>query len=489
VNAAFAAASQAQSSVNEAVEAAEEAVYKANISLNSSLIYQANSILDDALAIKATSDALVERVNNSRDALIQSYSYIDAIYDESLKIGAMAEQSRVEANVSASSESKNIYTVNITDPWSMEHTGNDTVTFIDEEGFPHLYFIEAEPDYGSSTKYPNGHTNYYPQGSLCTASLPNDDTLELLPDGSYVLAKKDKTQWEYSFYGQLQEIVDTNRNKVSFHYSDNHELIRITDDFSRAIEIEREDGRIVKITGPQGREFFYSYDAGGRLTSRTDADDVAVCYEYTGNLLSRIIKPDGSSIKHYYTDINGKKVIDHTVDEEGNVEYFRYYPDEQYTEYINASGIVERHYYNDLYLTTKIEYGDDSFIEMEYDENNNMVKYINEVGYVYRYEYDENRNLIEAIDPENNIERWTYNEFNKVRFYTDKMGNTASYSYDGRGNLIAVTYSDLTNVYYEYNLHGQVVKTFDQSGNITVYTYDGNGYVYSIRDPIFLIES
>lgn len=41
-------------------------------------------------------------------------------------------------------------------------------------------------------------------------------------------------------------------------------------------------------------------------------------------------------------------------DEEEYFEYFRYYPDQGYTEYENASGIIEKYYYDDRYQITKI---------------------------------------------------------------------------------------------------------------------------------------
>ena len=157
----------------------------------------------------------------------------------------------------------------------MGNTGNNTVTLIDMEGVPHLYSIDTDPDYNITVRYPNGEKNYYPHGSTLTPSLPTDDQLELLSDGSYRLTKKNKTQYLYSYHGQLNKIVDANGNQITFHYSPQQELIKISDDFNRETLLQRSNGRIVRVTDPKGREFSYSYWRAG-LTRKAIRYDINI---------------------------------------------------------------------------------------------------------------------------------------------------------------------------------------------------------------------
>ncbi len=442
------------------------------------------SDLNNARQKQVIVNAFVARAEAAEQAILDSYATVENIREIKEDLEARALQAQKEATMADFNQQRNPYVVNSTDPDYTEQTGNLSLTLIDETGTPHRYFIKEEPDYDSSVLYLDGSINYYVNGATTESVLPTDDKLLIESDGGYILTRKDQTKYHYSFYGQLERIVDPNGNDISFHYDEYNHLVEVKDGFGRVLSIERDAGKISKIIDPKGIAFLYRYDAEGRLSATTDADGDTIQYLYNGAYISKVIKPDGSSRKYFYTELNGKLVVDHTDDEEGNTEYFRYYPDQKYTEYINASGIVERYFYDDRYLTTKIEYKDGSFVEKEYDENNNLIKQTDELGQVYEYNYDENRNLIEAIDPEGNIERWIYNEFNKINSHIDKMGNTTAYSYDTNGNLISVNYPDSSGISYTYNARGQVTGYTDQLGNKTVYNYDAYGYVSLTKDPL-----
>ncbi|NOY07971.1 MAG: RHS repeat protein [Spirochaetes bacterium] len=399
-----------------------------------------------------------------------------------IELDELEKQAEKERDRSNRNNSRNRYVYNASDPVYYEDTGLDSVTWIDEQGIPHLYFLESKPDYNSNVLYDDGTINYYPYGSLTVSALPNDNKLSLEAGGSCVITGKSKNKYIYSYYGQLKQIVGINGNVIGFTYNANHELASITGGNRRIVSLENENGRIVKVTDPIGRVYSYKYDSAGRLSEVTDAEGAAVKYKYSGNLITEIIKPDGSSRKYVYEELNGKMVMVQDTDEEGNTEYFRYFPSSNYTEYEDASGIVERYYYNNRYLTTKIEHSDGSFVEMEYDDKNNLIKKTDEMGGEYRYRYDANRNLVEATDPEGRSESREYNRFNEISSYTDKAGNTTNYSYNAKGNLIRIRYPDSTEASYVYDNNGRVTEYKDQKGNWKRFKYDAVGNIIKFID-------
>ncbi|HUV07192.1 MAG TPA: DUF6531 domain-containing protein, partial [Spirochaetia bacterium] len=121
------------------------------------------------------------------------------------------EEARDEAQLAAFNKSRNIYALNATDPDHFQHTGNGTLTLIDEEGVPHLYTIEEEPEYGKP--------NPYPGGSRCITTLPSKDSLQILPDGRCLFLKGDGRRYVYNAYGMLSSVADRNGNKLDFLYS------------------------------------------------------------------------------------------------------------------------------------------------------------------------------------------------------------------------------------------------------------------------------
>ena len=437
------------SKADSAVSKAQDAVSKANISGNSSLIANADNILNEANALKASATTNKTAVENTQDQLNDLNTSLEETKTKCEELDEIVTQLRKEADYVLANQEKNRYVYNESDPEKFVITGNGTLNLIDEIGTPHLYTLNTPPDYETMASYADGSKNYYPSGVTATPQLPTDDKLELLADGSYVVTKKDKSIYRYNFHGQLESITDNNGNRILFDYQ-NHALNGIVDDFGRVTTIQQHNGKITKITDPKGREFKYTYDDEERLTSVTDAVGDAIVYGYSANLLTEIVKPDGSKRSYYYAEQNGRTVVTHDTDEEGDTEYIRYYPEENYTEHESTAGIIEKHYYNERNLTTKIEYADGSYVTMAYDENNNMIKRVDELGNEYQYKYDDRRNVTEAIDPYGNSEKWTYNFYNKVTLYTDKSGRKTVYEYDNNANLAKVIYPDNSQINYTY---------------------------------------
>jgi RHS repeat-associated protein len=422
----------------------------------------------------------IGQVQAAKAALLASnikLQQLKAIMDDFFDI---AKQMAKEANVTLAHESRNTFVYEDSDSSFLLGTGNRSVTLVDENGDTHLYTINTEPFYDSPTTYPDGSINYYPSGIVCTPERVNDDLLYIEPDGSYTVTKKNKTQYHYSFYGQLEKITDTNGNEIEFVYDTSHKLVKITDGFDRNTDITYAGGRIAKITDPKNRTVGYAYDSEGRLVSVTDPQGDTVTYEYNANFISAIVKPGESRRTYNYVQLGDKYVIDSVTDEKGYSDKFIYNPEQKYTEYINESRISEKHYYNDKNLETKVVYSDGSYIEIQYDEKNNMISRTDELGKTTLFEYDAVRNLTQTTDANGYSERWTYNQWNKVSQYTDKLGNVITYQYDPKGNLTSVTFPDYSSMSYGYNEKGQLVSETDQLGNASQLSYNNVGYIETV---------
>jgi YD repeat-containing protein len=424
----------------------------------------------------------IGRVQAAKTALLASNTKLQQLKVIMDNFFDIAKQMAKEAKVTLAHESRNEFVYASNDSSFLLGTGNRSLTLVDENGDTHLYTINAEPFYESPTTYPDGSINYYPAGAACTPERVNDDLLYIELDGSYTITKKNKTQYSYSFFGQLEKITDTNGNEIKFVYDTNHKLVKITDAFDRSTNIDYSGSKIIKITDPKNRTVGYAYDSEGRLASVTDPQGDSVLYEYNANFISAIVKPDESRRIYNYTQLGDKYVIDLVTDEEGYSSKFIYYPEQNYTEYVNESGISEKHYYNDKNLETKVVYSDGSFIEMQYDEKNNVTSRIDELGKTTLFAYDAARNLIQATDANGYSERWTYNQWNKVSQYTDKLGNVTTYQYDPKGNLTSVTFPDYSTMSYGYNEKGQLVSETDQLGNASQLSYNSVGYIESVTD-------
>ncbi|ORC31237.1 hypothetical protein B4O97_17135 [Marispirochaeta aestuarii] len=475
----------AQATIAAALQSAQTALAKARASHSSSLIAQAQALVNQISGSGGLTGQAAE-VETRVDAVLTELADSDATLEELDTLCVELENLASDANdrndyASAAAE-RNLYVTDGNEPPSFLNTGNGTCTWVDQSGVPHYYTLDKAPDYSSDVQYTDGSRNYFPQGALGIPQLPIDDVLHLNSHGTWTLVRKDLHHFEFSFLGLLSSISDANNNQLACTYSKGL-LSVINDDFGRTIRITRSGKKISAIISPEGYSISFSYNLDGMLASVTDPEGDTISYEYDGSLLTAIVKPDGKRRRYIYESLSGTMVVSQAIDEEGMSEYFRYYPASGYSEYENASGIVERHYYNERKLETKVEYGDGGTISMEYDENNNLIKRTNEVGETYHFTYDGRRNLIESIDPQGHAQKWTYNDIDKVSSYTDRLGRTTGYTYDSKGNLIVQELPDGAEIHYEYNDRGQRTKTTDPRGNSTLFRYDSHGYPASETSP------
>lgn len=471
----------AQERASEAVATATTALQKANAA-GGGIVAQAQELLSDASAAKARIDQFLGRSRSARTDLLTSRSDIDALGVLVEQLGVTADGLRRIADLSNANISADRFVANASDPDAVRYVGNGKVTLIDESGAPHLYSMVADPDYGSAALLPDGAMNYYPSGSSLTTDQPNDDSLELLHDGSWIRTAKDGTRYEYNHFGQLTSARDRNGSTLILNYAPNGGLRDIRDEYGRVTAVSRANGRVVGITDPIGRTIAYGYDGQGRLISVRDRDGDTIVYTYEGDLLTSIVKPDGSSRKYSYGDNGSRKVMVRMEDEEGNQEQFRYYRD--HTAYLNALGIEEDHYFDARYRTTKIIYPDGSYRRYEYDERDNLVSELDELGRVTQYSYDERRNLTKVTDDAGLSESWTYTAQNKMARYVDRAGRTTTYSYDGVGNLTRVDYPDSSYESFSYDGRGRLVAIADRRRNETTIEYDQYGSITALCNSL-----
>ena len=141
------------------------------------------------------------------------------------------------------------------------------------------------------------------------------------------------------------------------------------------------------------------------LSSVTDAEGDAVQYQYNGNRLTRITKPDGSFREYNYIEQNGKWVLDWNRDEEesrsqvfyyedlGNGRYlamaqpsgagageqFFYDFDSSITTFTNPSGVTETYRFDNQLHTVRTDYPNGSYTEKEW-EGDNVIRYRDNSG-------------------------------------------------------------------------------------------------------------
>lgn len=274
------------------------------------------------------------------------------------------------------------------------------------------------------------------------------------------------TTWRYDANGRLIQVTITD-GSVQQNYTLDYNAIGLP------LRIQKENGRTISytydlrgnVTSTQVGNLTtrYAYDALGRITRVTEADDSITSYTYDvlGNIAT-ITRPDGHTLFYDY-DANGRVAT-----------------------YTDALGRIT-HY--------------------TYDANGNLSDIEDEAGGRTTYSYDERGNLVSVRDPLGNAHNFAYDLANNFITEIDGLGHEVSYSYDALNRLIGMDYNaqgrDLSVSYnpqglissisayrdrvrelYSYDPLGQLTSITNALGYTTTFRYNNLGELSGVTDAI-----
>lgn len=245
-------------------------------------------------------------------------------------------------------------------------------------------------------------------------------------------------------------------------------------------------GRLKTVSGPNGRETIYDYDAKGNLTfqKRKVSDGIYDIKRYEYDILNRVTK---EILLVESNDIDPLHLPSNLYDAD--------YP-------TKVKAITSYEYYNNSKLMKKVDpYGNST--DYEYDFDGRMTKLKDEELNETKFIYDLRGNLTKKINARLKAVDYEYDSMNRlIRLKTPAAdGSTAvtRYIYDKMGNLkkeIKPKYYDaakdtsefveaMTGISYTYDNMNRLVTTLSPEGNvISIQKYDANGNVIKVVDGI-----
>lgn len=337
-----------------------------------------------------------------------------------------------------------------------EETGIDTITVIDDEGYPHILkerngiwesekdklYLRCEKKENQLILYEkNGTIKYFDENGLLVSVMDrNENTVELIRDSA----------------GKIQFINTSDNEKFTFEYAGDY-ISKIVN--SRATDEKTE----------------YEYQ-GNRLVcvKDTDGDFVQMNYDSEGHLTA-LHKCDGSFVAFSYGEQTreGKTLTTVTTNEEGYSEYFEYNITDKRTDYVDHDGNRYSYFYDDKHRTIKEIHPDGRILQNEYDSTGNLICQNINGSKVY-YEYDENANKTWAIYDDGTTEKWTYDSLNLETSYINRDGVLEEFLRDSKGNLIEYRKGGKIVYTSVYDLKGNVIRqtVYCEKPVITEYQYD-----------------
>ncbi|HUQ87853.1 MAG TPA: PKD domain-containing protein [Vicinamibacterales bacterium] len=281
-------------------------------------------------------------------------------------------------------------------------------------------------------------------------------TVELL-DGS-LTDLFDPQTFRYTTYEGMQFVINKTAGVQSAKDPDGNTLTftpnGIIHSSGASVTFTRDaQGRITKMTAPDGKISNYTTDANGDLASYADAAANTTRYYYNlSHGVIEIVDPRGlRPLKNEYD--NTGRLVAH-IDAQGRrVEYSHVVGSRQEV-------VLDRNGGQTVY---------------EYDAAGNVIKVTDPLGKVTQYTFDARGNKLSETNPLGKTTTFTYDANNNLTSETDALSRTSTRTFNARGQ--ALTLIDplgrvTTNT---YNAGGNLLTSRDAAGNTTTYTYDARG--------------
>ena len=329
-----------------------------------------------------------------------------------------------------------------------EETGLETITVIDEGGYPHILYETAK----GSGIWKN----------------PTDKIIKWCERAGrgYKVVLKNGTIKEYSEKQFLEKITDRNGNWISINRDATGKIETVSSSDEECYQFTYENGYISKITNIRDitETSEYKYNGNNLVQVKdTDGDTVRMEYDQNGHM-AKLLKCDGSEVKFEYgiEKAGSRLLTTSTTNEEGKSEYFDYDIENKITTYKDHDGNVTVYHYDDKHRTVEQQNPDGTVIKNIYDAKGNLkLKNIN--GNITSYDYDSDGNPVRITyqnEGRSYTESYEYDSYGSVTKHTDCDGVTSEYIRDSKGNV--EVYKKGGNTIYE--------ETFDESGHVKTHT-------------------
>jgi len=330
--------------------------------------------------------------------------------------------------------------------------------------------------------------------ALLGGKLPNDPSLsETQLNQAYATYG---VRHSYDVLGQRTESIDAEGNKTwYFHWNDRyagHRVITVRG-VADSAGIRNAQGEVTETRDNAFGEVNDSIAYTGRITIANPGDRNSV-----GAAMATIAYVAASDTRRQFTYTAGGRLASVT-NAEGVLTQYTYNAFGERTREIQAVGtaaaVTTDYTYDRRGLlktrTDGVGTGVQRVTSQTYDAFGRLKTATDARGAITTYSYDRlGRQLTRSLTVQGRAETWTtvYDAFDRITTVTDPLNKSTNYVYSTANRTVTVTTPEGVAVTTTHNRHGQTasVKQTLADGSLaeTVYTYDLDGNLVSTKDPL-----
>lgn len=401
------------------------------------------SVVDEANIRIKTAEELLKKLNELKKE-----------YEDTKKKTEEAEQelqmtkSRKERNKKAMFKGLGLY---------FEETGLDTITYVDERGYPYLMY-----------QHENYSNVWQSKDRDCVCVFENDE----------YTVYKDSVKKTCDYKGFIIRETDYYGNTIEYIRDEDEKIRFIKSSFGESFAVEYENNFIKKIVNERdpSENVLYYYE-GDRMTGTkdTDGDYVSIGYDKHG-LINSIGKNDGSAYTIIYDDqlSEGEILATQLVNEEGKSQRFEYNRKDKITAFIDRDGWKTVYHYNNKHRTTKLE---------KYDPDGNIVKNTEQPQNEKEFLWNDDGSVLECKENEKTIYRKLFNSKGQTIRYVDCRNEKEiihDYEYDNFGNISKDSVKNNIKE-MEYDSRNRLTKLIQNGKLLSNFEYEKDGKIHRIN--------
>jgi RHS repeat-associated protein len=304
--------------------------------------------------------------------------------------------------------------------------------------------------------------------------------------GGYELRRTDQVVYAFNSQGRLLSIKDRNAQGVTLGYDGQGRLATVTDAANRQTTVSYNASNLVsQVSTVGGRSVSYGYTSG-RLTLFTDVRGKNWTYTYdAGGRLATIVDPlTHPQVMNVYGP-DGR--VTSQTDAVNKTTTFAWDAGSELATVTDANDKVWKHDYTDGVLAKEIDPLNNE-TQLGHDADLNETAVTSPTSQQTTMTYDAAGNLLTATAPPslgNAQKTFVYNGRNDPTQVTDARNKVTGYTYTPAGNVETVTQDGIQVAAYTYDPAGRVLTLTDGNEKTTTYTYfPATGYLESVTDPL-----
>lgn len=298
------------------------------------------------------------------------------------------------------------------------------------------------------------------------------------------------TTYNYSLYanGMVQTMTVTNpspnnSNVDTYQYDTAGNLTSVTDGLGHSTTYSNYDGlgEAGRVTGPNGDATDFSWDARGRLASKTtyvNGTAATWSYGYDGfGLKSSETAPDGESTTVARNSVMRVTSVTHNDKDGSSTETLGYDANGDLTSDVIARGSdvgqSRTFTYDGLGRIYQARGANGQVLTYAYDGDGNVVSVSDALGHATTYQYDALNRRTLTKDPAGDQTQMAFDAGDHLVRVTDPRGLVTSYAYDGFDHLWSQTSPDSGTTSFSYDAYGRAASKTFASGLQWTFGYDG----------------